>query len=544
MPDETGAFQFAFDASQSGSALAGQNGQSMSLDQITAAFLELGRNNSQEPGRSITQQDYPVPHQFTYAAVWNWYQKYYYDYFDEAWIDNYSNTLAMRRDGLIQELLRHRQLPVVGLQHSFEVDDPDDPEQVSVRKQVQRVIEAIPYLQQLKLQLLEAIFYGKAGAQFVWDWKKIAGKRYATIREHIPVQGDKIAFDWDGTPGIFIYKSSDILQDPKSAPFVKNIDKGPALFLKTQSLRDRFIVHKFEPSDTDYIYETEKALSVHGLGIRDRFYWTWNMRTELLGWMLDALQRVGANGMLYAFYPTGNSQAQYAILAALKDLVQYNVAAFPRDMTSGDPSSIIQRIDPSPVGYEVIFGLVKHLEDIMRRGILGQNLTSQSAPTGLGSGVADLQAGTFEDIIKYDASCLAETLDEQLVAKVVRYNVWEFKGKQVRGDDLPFNVRMKLPVENKDIMKLMAAATSLYNMKIPFDGENYRDMTGLSAPRNSKTTVLMPDEVPPGTGTIPAAGKGGKIDKPDSGAEPDDKSPEKTPFGGNGHPEKPDGGDE
>lgn len=432
-----------------------------------------------------------APHELTYSAVWNWYQRYYYNYWDEAQIDSIQASLSMRRDGGINELLRHRQLPTCALPHTLEADDPDDNEQVSVRKQVMTVIDRIPYLRRIKLALLEAIFYGKAGVQLVWGTKKIAGQNYVTVLKHKPVNGDKIVWDYDDTPGIFIYKGASLFQNPEYRDNIKQMDKGPALMLRPKWLRNKFIVHEFETSDTDYLYESQKGVGVHGTGMRDRFYWTWNMRMELLGWQLDALQRVGANGMLYAFYPTGDSAARSAVLKALSDLVQNNVAAFPKGMME-QINSVIGRLEPAAVGYDVLFQLMTYLDDIMRRGFLGQNLSSQSSPTGLGSGVADLQAGSFENIIMYDAGCLEETLDEQLVEPIFLDNLWQYKGKMVRGDDLPFGLRYKIQIDRTNVKDLIQAAQALAQLGVPLDMDNLRDMAGLSPPRSKATTLVMP----------------------------------------------------
>ncbi len=54
--------------------------------------------------------------------------------------------------------------------------------------------------------------------------------------------------------------------------------------------------------------------------------------------------------------------------------------------------------------------------------ILGQNLSSQSAPTGLGSGVANLQASVREDKRQADARRLGSVLREQLVKQYLQIN--------------------------------------------------------------------------------------------------------------------------
>lgn len=493
---------------------------------VEAARILKRRETNPYPDDEIPtglQNKYVIPHASTYAGVYNWYQKYYYNYFDESLINSVQNSIAMRRDAFIHELLRHRQLPTVALNHALEVDDPDDDEQVKVKKQVAKVIDDLPYFQSMKLQLLEALYYGKSGSQLLWGKKKISGRTYNTVLNHEPVQGDKIVYKYDGTPGIMVFAGDpNLMSDPRSKNYIESIDKGTALFLHDEYYRDCFVIHEFERTDTDYLFETDKALAVHGLGIRDRMYWAWNMRAELIGWMFNALQRVGANGMLYAFFQSGNPTAMQETMAALRNLIQENIAAFP--MQANEMIDKIQHIDVSGVGYEVLYQLIQHFEEIMRRAVLGQNLSSQSAATGLGSGVADLQAGTFENIIIYDSSCLAETLDQQLVKKIIKFNKWEYEGKFYNGEDLPFNIRLKLQVNKQNVSELVQAATALAQLGVPLDMENLRDQAGLMAPRNKANTLVMPGGVNGQTDNAGAI----KSETGRDGGNPKEQAPKKT----------------
>jgi 2'-5' RNA ligase len=437
----------------------------------------------------LNEEEYAVPHHLTFSAVWNWHLKYYYTYYDESQIDSIANSMAMRRDGFIQELLWHRQLPTVSLSHALECEDPDDPGQVEVRRRLERIIRRIPFFQRMKLQLMESLFYGRSGSQVVWGKRQIGGDTYTTVVDHQPVNGDKIPYAWDRTPGIFIYKGSDIFDDPRAREHIQFLDRGPALWLRDPYYQDRFIIHEFQPTDTDYLFEPEKAASVHGVGFRDRFYWTWNMRAQVLDWYLNAIERVGANGMLYGYYTSGNVSDRKATLQALKDLISTNVAAFPRK--PGDVNPMIDRIEASPVGYDVMYQLIVHLEDIMRRGFLGQNLSSKSAPTGLGSGVADLQAESKESYVLFDAACLEETLDRHLIGRIIRLNSWAYNGRRYRGEDLPFSIRFTIQADRQNVGELIQAAQALWQMGVPLDMESLRDRVGLIAPRSRATTLVQ-----------------------------------------------------
>lgn len=70
-------------------------------------------------------------------------------------------------------------------------------------------------------------------------------------------------------------------------------------------------------------------------------------------------------------------------------------------------------------GYEKFLG-VCHRE--ISKVIVGQDLSAQSAPTGMGSGVANLQAGVRQDIRMFDQLKLGETLQKQLFTRFLRIN--------------------------------------------------------------------------------------------------------------------------
>lgn len=440
-----------------------------------------------------------LPHQYTYASVYNTYKEFYYYYFDEALRNNLQNMLAMRRDGLIQEILRHRQLPTVSLNYHLVPDDPDDKAQQDVAKQVTKVVDKTASYQSLKLWLLEWIFFGKSGVKTKWDQKKIDGVDRWRIGGFDPIQGDKIVYKWDGTPGVLVWAGGNWVQRPDVKPYIDYTTIGPTFFLYNKEYRKNFILGKFEASDFDYLFESEKAGAVNGIGLRDRFYWTWNLMTELLSWQLDAMQRVGANGMLYAFFQAGNPQAQIDTLNALKMLVKENVSAFPLPPQGmGTAADIVQNIPPAPVGYDVMFQMMTYLADIIRRGFLGQNLSSQSEPTGLGSGMSELHADMFQNIILYDAKCLEEVLDDQQLQPIVERNIWTYKGQKLKGDQLPFGLAYKLQVDRENVQEMIDAAEKLHNMGVLLDAEDLRDKAGLSAPKNSSTALAMPGGV---TGT-------------------------------------------
>ena len=348
------------------------------------------------------------------------------------------------------------------------------------------------------LVLLEGIFYGKYAVQTMIGPRKVAGNKWNSIIWHVPVNGDKLRYKWDGTPGVAIYAGDRNNPYDERTKFLEINDHliestmlGPALFLKTPFLRDRFVIHEFEGFDTDYLFEIDQGLAVHGLGLRSRLYWVWNLRVEILSWIIDALQRVGANGMLYGFYMEGNPQGESQTLIALQQLVKDNVAVFP--MVGGDPSKfkdMIQQIAPSPVGYDVMLNILQYLDGILRRAFQGQDLASESKPLGIGGGAAVLQGNVRDDYIDNDSYMLAETLTEQLVSVIMKYNIFVYEGRPMWGSDLPFTCRLEFQLERENVEGAIAAATQLFQMGVDLDSEDLLKKAGLSPPKKKATAII------------------------------------------------------
>jgi hypothetical protein len=448
---------------------------------------------------------FEVPHVSTFAYRYNTHARAYWGWYDESQKWDLRTANAMRRDGYVQELLRHRQLPTAFLKHTLDPDDPEDEHQVKVCNALDKIIEAIPRFMLMKMWLLEAVHFGKSAVQVKYGRKSILGKERVTVTGFVPVHGDKIRYKWDGTPGVLV-RVDDLIKDEYRGD-VTPLDVGQVLWMHKRHLRDRYVIHEFEPSDAEYLYEGDKAMAVHGLGLRDRLFWTWNMRAELLGWYVDAMQRVGANGMLFGFYQSGNVGARARMLQALSDLVTNNIAVFATEVNASNLKDMIQRIEPNAVGYDNLFRLIAYLDSIMRRAYLGQDLSSQAMTTGLGSKVAELQEDMFQGIIRYDSMMLAETLEDQLIKPLLKFNEFTYRGKLYRGDRLPFGIRYRFKVDEKNALERLQMAMMLAQLGVQLDADELRDICQFRAPKNVQSAV--PPQQQPATPAGPGGGPEG-----------------------------------
>jgi len=378
-------------------------------------------------------------------------------------------------------------------------------------------MKRIPQVQQLKRTLLEALFYGRYGVQlsFKWDYTN-GGERELVVKDWYPVNGDKIVFRYDGTPGILVnsvfYRGETV-----------GTDRGYAHFL-TDDERECFLCHEFEPEDADF-YEGILAGAVHGVGFRGRLYWFWWLRNNLMQIVMDFLQKVGT-GITIFWYEAGNDASKAEVKTAAEEQIGNNVFLFPRnrDGQSAYAGPGIQRVEVSMQGADVLINLFNLLNGILRDYIMGETLTTDTAGTGLGSGVAEAHESTAERRTKYDAIDLDHTM-QQLVNVLNRWNC--------PGNPTPTFHHI---VDKPNVAEFMEAAKFGYEMGMALDEDDTREKLGLPAPEQGHSLLskvgamqpaalgTMPEGVPQTAPAIPA--EDGQGQQPVEGQPIDDQQPQ------------------
>ncbi len=447
-----------------------------------------------------TKMGLVIPPQYSFAGVYNSQSQVFRTWQDEAQRNSLTDALAMWRDPFMRGLLKRRMMPVINLPWSLEVDDPKDPEQKAIAEDLTRIVEATPDWGYFLLSVMYSLWYGRAAAQCDYGHEEINGERRVIITNHRPVQGDKFVTHWSGLPAVLIYGGFDPGANNKHNLF--SSDRGLALLLADPYFRERFVYAEFEPTDKDWLFEPEMAAAIHGDGLRSQCYWSWWLRQELISYMTDGLQRISANGMIYAYYPSGNQAAQEAVIQALKELIRDNVAAFPREPgTEGNQGPLIERIEPSGIAYDILEKFISHIEGIITQMFLGQQSdTSQQQYAG----AVESQEKQVSLIVRYDSNNLAQVLTKEFLKVVIRFNRWVYRGRTYFGQNLPFRIRFKFQLAPIDVKERIENAIRLLQANVPIDLEQVRDVAGFSAPRDD---AQIPGQPPGRFGEQPANGQ-------------------------------------
>src|SRR5262245_15883788 len=322
-------------------------------------------------GPPLRPDGYALKHVHTFQGIVAGVAKTYRQQFDEALKNSPETARAMRRDGFLFALLRERQMPTARSKWHIEPDDKDDLVQKTAAGILTSAIKKIPYFTKYRLQLLEAVWFGRYANQHVIRRRDCDGKRLYTIAKHAPVNGDKLVFRWDGTPGVLVntaaateYKDAGaqvftLEEWKKQSPpgTVIPSDRGLVLLLEGPAWRSRFVIHSHENEDADFT-EPVQAGGIHGVGLRHRLYWLCELRLEVISWLMDYLQRVGAGGLTIVWYDEGNAEALERANEVAAQLVSGDVVIAPRPRGQDKQVYGIDRIEPSQVGSQILIDIV------------------------------------------------------------------------------------------------------------------------------------------------------------------------------------------
>ncbi len=423
---------------------------------------------------------------------------------DEALRDSPSNARAMRRDPVLMGALRGIQYPVAMLSWHITPDDDTNPAEAEAAKVVTYIVERIPRFQTMKMQLLEAIWFGKYAVEVLYEWREYRGEQKLFVRNHHPLNGDKIRYKWDGTPGFLVY--------PGYPGTRESTDSGLCHFL-TPDERLGYLIHEFEPDDADWT-EPELAGSIHGVGVRGRLYWFWWLKQQVFAQLMNYLHRF-ANGLTVFYYQAGNPEAKREAETAAKQQFSNTALLYPRWNSENPDVNSVQRLEVGTASPQLLWNLVsEYFDRIMTRYIQGQDLSSQTDATGLGSGVADLHADTLDTRVKYLAIGLQETIQTDLIDVLYAYN-----SQGVRPG------RFEFEVDSPDSEKIMAYAGQLYEWGVPLDEDQLYKVSQLEKPKPGGGIVtnvgaMQPSAVGGVPQGVPVAGAAGPQGPQDQSQQP------------------------
>lgn len=401
----------------------------------------------------------------------------------------------MRNDPDIEAPLHNMQVSVMGTEHEIRETDEGQDEQIAF---LEDAIGEMPQFMDFGMQLLEAPWYGPSAANVVWAKKD----GYTVPGEWHPIHPDTLAFTQDGRLGLRV--GYEYQKKHPDADLVRGFDSQVRLLSPAE--RASTVLHIYKRRGPDFDDPRESAYHWSGRGIRDIAWFYWMIKQEgLQNWATYCARY--AMGVRIGYYQAGNLQAKTDMETVLKNLVGDVSAVLPRSSPESKDNEI-EILEPS-AGRAVVFA---NLTDWCTKNIdvliQGQTLTTGAESTGMGSGVADQHAKTFNRHLSYIAKGLADTLTRQLIQPLIEMNF----GPQKRYPAFVFNI------PNPDGPAIMSAAQQFVAIGGEVQADQVRGVLGLTKPEDG-------DEVLSQAQMLPGFGTGGGLSHPNQmgpqGMKPD-----------------------
>lgn len=446
-----------------------------------------------------------APHALSFASVIQLPGRLHSFRWDEALKDNPQNALAMRRDCFYRALMQERTATTINLDWQVVPEEEDDPFQKLRAAAMNRNWTATPDRVGLITSASEAIWYGRAGSQFVWG-DQPNGMRGVTFHE--PVNGDGIQFTWDNVPTVLVsYQAAQRIRALDPAAVVPATDRGAwGIRLYKPEYRRRFLIHKHVREAADY-FEGEMSGGVHGVGMRSWVYWSGWLRTEVLSWMISFMQSTGMMDLVIFYYEDGNSAARTQAETNAKNLTGKMALVCPwrRDM---GPFKAVEQVPMNTAGVQTLRDLIEGwCERHIERLFVGQSMSAGGGgPGGLeGDGRAEFAADTKYQLQKTDAKRIAETLTRDWLTPAFAFN---FPGERMR-------LRVEPVLTDPDSDRKAQSIFLAVDKGVEVELADIRKVLGLREPREGKPTLGGKPAAPPaGPGTV---GPGGNPNQPPGG---------------------------
>lgn len=437
-----------------------------------------------------------VPNVLSFPSLVTTASRSYLYSFDEALANSPTNALAMENDVVLQGALKTRKRPTSQLSWHIDPIDDTDPAEIEASAIITKIVEAFPKWTQFLFYMGEAIWYGKYGSQLIYEWNDdlIPGRKSLAVRQHRPVNGDKLRFKWDDTPGILVYGGYPGTWEAT--------DWGMAHFL-TPFEREQFVIHQYEPKDVDWT-QPRKAGAIEGVGVRGQIYWFWWLKTQVFALLMNYLERF-SNGMTIFRYPAHDPAAQQAAAYAAQQQFSQTALLYPRWNSERPDNNDIERMEVGTASPALLQALVTDYFDmVMTRFIRGESpyLGPDGGARG-GGDMATLAAEGLDETVKYDAVLLQETIQKDLVNVLYKYNC-----PGVRPGKFSFEV------DTPNAAEVLGYAKTLYEMGVGLSEDQLFEISQLQKPKPGDAIVsqmgpMQPAAVGGAPQGVPVAGQAG-----------------------------------
>lgn len=422
-----------------------------------------------------------LPHVAGFMALPNTTQKVYRTLYDEALIHSRENAYRMSLDPIIWSNLWLRWYPTALLTWKLKPQNPENPAEQAAATLHEKIIRDYLNVTQVSIWLLHSQWTGRSGVQLKYKWQYMEGKVRMVPYGAKHIHGDKLVFGWDDSVGILVHSFA-ASQLPREQ--TRLTERGMTYFLNPDE-REQLLLASFMPEDVDF-YKPEFAGQIFGNGFRGRLYWFWALKQRVWALGIDFLEWF-AQGLTAYYYEYGNPSHLKEVAEWARQAEGKKAIMFPRTKDGGPGFKPIERFEASTASPAFMQALLtEYFDKQIKLSILGQTLSSDTAPTGLGSGVAQAHKGTEDNIVKFDANCLAPVWKNDLLRVLYAAN----------SPGIPV-AEWAYELDSPNVQAVLDSAEVLYGMGASLDEESLLDVAGLTAPKEGATILSKMNSMQP-----------------------------------------------
>jgi hypothetical protein len=415
----------------------------------------------------------------------------------------------MRADADIEGVLRSLQVTLASLEWGVVCDDKTDEKGVELATRVRKVFAEMPRRSDFVRAMHEAVWYGNAACNLVYERDKRLGFK---IKEWYPFHPDTLAYDQRGNLAMRV--GSDY---SAHGPSAQNIGFDSRVHIFNEDERQAIVLHRVFINAPDFNDPSSSESIYRGVGARDVCWFMWLAKQEILQDAITYAERY-AMGIRIGRYPLGQDQGREMMENVLANLTNDNSVLLP--MSGTDKLYDVEILEPNAGRATVFLELVNWFSGKIKESIVGQSLSSEAGGTGMGSGVASLHADTLSRIIRYHADALADSMTFDFVRVVA-----QMLGSSA---DEAACLRFEFAPERPDPKERLEAIKSFVELGGKVSVREVRDLLGLSEPQADESTLGGPASVAAATADSPQDQIAGWLKEspaPAEGVEPAEGAP-------------------
>lgn len=319
-------------------------------------------------------------------------------------------------------------------------------------------MQQIPRFSELIDNMMDALLPGMSLNEIVW---KLSSKGSYVIKDHFPINKDRIKFDKDG--GLYLLSPQDPTYGKKVPPY-------------------KFIRHTFNTTDGSWRRPETVGYAFYGKGLADTpLYHYFHFKMIALKYFMKELERYGMPFKILYTGPQNTALAEklHTIMLALKNDAVVNIPG-----KKGDVNVDVAKVASS----RNVFGtFIDYVDRLITKTILGQELMTEMPTTG-SYAAAQVHQSVFGLINTRDKMQLKDSVTRSLIAYDAQLNTPSLADEYIP----EFGFKKSSIEDTASFLQTVLLATKL---GIAISEDQVREFTGLRAPAEGEAVVTPPQDM-------------------------------------------------